>query len=122
MDTVTEVANSRRIGRRVFFGVVLAAAVVLLLTVYRVQYSPRTDDASVWANYIQVVPQVTGWLVQLPIKDNAYVKQGDLLFVIDPRPYEYALQQALSDQEALEQQIVDAKRRIAAQQSAVQAA
>ena len=56
------------------------------------------------------------------MKDNAFVKKGDLLFVIDPRPYEYALQQALSDQEALEQQIIDAKRRIAAQQSAVQAA
>jgi membrane fusion protein, multidrug efflux system len=122
MDTVTEVANSRRIGRRVVFGVVLAAAVVLLLTVYRVQYSPRTDDASVWANYIQVVPQVTGWLVQLPIKDNAYVKQGDLLFVIDPRPYEYALQQALSDQRDLEEQIIDEHRRIAAQNSAVIAA
>jgi multidrug efflux system membrane fusion protein len=60
--------------------------------------------------------------VELPAKDNALVKNGDTLFVIDERPYRFALQQALSDQEALEQQIVDAKRRIAAQHSAVDAA
>ncbi len=84
--------------------------------------SPRTDDASVWANYIEIAPEVTGRLVELPIKDNAFVKKGDLLFVIDPRPYEYALQQALSDQRALEEQIIDERRRIAAQNSAVEAA
>jgi multidrug efflux system membrane fusion protein len=50
------------------------------------------------------------------------VKKGDTLFVIDSRPYEYALQQALSDQRALEEQIVDAKRRIAAEGSGVEAA
>jgi membrane fusion protein, multidrug efflux system len=61
-------------------------------------------------------------LVQLPVKDNAYVKKGDLLFEIDPRPYQYALRQALSDQEALEQQIIDEERRIAAEHSAVEAA
>jgi multidrug efflux system membrane fusion protein len=122
MDTVTEVANRRRIGRWVVIGVATAAALALLLTLYQVNRSPRTDDASVWANYIEVAPQVTGWLVELPIKDNAFVKQGDLLFVIDPRPYEYALQQALSDQKDLEEQIIDERRRIAAQNSAVLAA
>jgi multidrug efflux system membrane fusion protein len=122
MDTVTEVANRRRIGRWVVIGVAMAAALALLLTLYQVNRSPRTDDASVWANYIEVAPQVTGWLVELPIKDNAFVKQGDLLFVIDPRPYEYALQQALSDQKDLEEQIIDERRRIAAQNSAVLAA
>jgi multidrug efflux system membrane fusion protein len=122
MDTTTEVANRRRIGRRVLIGVVTAAAVALLWVVYLVDRSPRTDDASVWANYIEIAPEVSGRLVELPIKDNAFIKKGDLLFVIDPRPYEYALQQALSDQRALEEQIVDQRRRIAAQNSAVQAA
>jgi len=60
--------------------------------------------------------------VELPVKDNAFVKKGDLLFVIDPRPYEYALQQALSDQATLEQQIIDERRKIAAQQHAANAA
>ena len=122
MDTVTEIANRRRIGRRVLLGVVIAAALALLLVVYQVDRSPRTDDANVWANYIEIAPEVSGRLVELPIRDNAFVKKGDLLFVIDPRPYEYALQQALSDQRALEEQIIDQRRRISAQNSAVQAA
>jgi multidrug efflux system membrane fusion protein len=42
--------------------------------------------------------------------------------VIDPRDYEYALQQTISDQDNLEQRIIDTKRKIAAQNSAVAAA
>ena len=122
METVTETANRRRIGRRVVIGVAVAAVISLLVVVYMVDVSPRTDDASVWANYIEIAPEVTGRLTELPIRDNIYVKKGDLLFVIDPRPYEYALQQALSDQRALEEQIIDERRRIAAQSSAVEAA
>jgi multidrug efflux system membrane fusion protein len=60
--------------------------------------------------------------VELPVKDNTFVKKGGVLFVIDPRPYEYALQQALSDQAALEEQIIDEKRKIAAQHNAEDAA
>ena len=122
METATEVANRRRIGRRVVIGVAVAAALALLLVVYMINRSPRTDVASVWANYIEIAPEVSGRLVELPVKDNAFVKKGDLLFVIDPRPYEYALEQALSDQKALEEQIIDQRRRIAAQESAVHAA
>jgi multidrug efflux system membrane fusion protein len=44
------------------------------------------------------------------------------LFAIDPRPYQYALDQALSDQQLLEEQITDTQRRIAAENSAVEAA
>jgi len=122
MGTAVQITDRQRTGRWVLVGVVVAAVIVLLLVIYQINYHPRTDDASVWANYIEVAPEVTGWLVQLPIKDNAFVKKGDLLFVIDPRPYEYALKQALSDQQALEEQIIDERRRIAAQNSAVLAA
>jgi membrane fusion protein, multidrug efflux system len=122
MDTAIEITKHRQIGRRVLLGVVAAAVLALLLVIHEVDRSPRSDDASVWANYIEIAPEVSGRLVELPIKDNQFVKKGDLLFVIDPRPYEYALQQALSDQQALEEQIIDQRRRIAAQSSAVQAA
>ncbi|MGC2398624.1 MAG: biotin/lipoyl-binding protein [Acidobacteriaceae bacterium] len=114
--------DRKRLGHRIFIGVVVAAVVALLLVTLDTERNPRTDDASVRANFIEIAPEVSGRLVQLPVKDNAFVKQGDLLFVIDPRDYEYALQQALSDQENLKQRIIDTKRKIAAQNSAVQAA
>ena len=122
MDQMTAASPNKKIGRWIGIGVVVTAIVLFVLVVLQTDLHPRTDDASVRANFIALVPEVTGWIVQLPVKDNAFVKKGDLLFVIDPRPYEYALQQALSDQEALEQQIIDAKRRIAAQSSAADAA
>ena len=122
MDQETQSSPRKRLGRWILIGVVVAAVLTLLLSVYQVDLHPRTDDANVWANYIEIAPEVSGRLVELPIKDNDFVKKGGLLFVIDPRPYEYALQQALADQELLEQQIIDENRKIAAQNSAVDAA
>jgi membrane fusion protein, multidrug efflux system len=122
MTEDSENVDRKRLGHRIFIGVVVGAVVGLLLVTLDTERNPRTDDASVRANFIEIAPEVSGRLVQLPVKDNAFVKQGDLLFVIDPRDYEYALQQALSDQENLKQRIIDTKRKIAAQNSAVQAA
>ena len=122
MDQETEDLPRKRLGRWIGIGTVVAAIVALILVILATDRNPRTDDASVRANLIEIAPEVSGRLVQLPVKDNAFVKQGDLLFAIDPRPFQYALQQALSDQDALEQQIIDAGRRIAAQRSAADAA
>jgi multidrug efflux system membrane fusion protein len=122
MTQDSENLNRKQLGRRISIGVVVAAVVALLLVTLDTERNPRTDDASVRANFIEIAPEISGRLAQLPVKDNAYVKQGELLFVIDPRDYEYALQQALSDQEDLEQRIIDTKRKIAAQNSAVDAA
>jgi membrane fusion protein, multidrug efflux system len=109
-------------GRIIGIVVVVLAVLLLGIVTLQIDLHPRTDDASVRANFIEIAPEVSGRLVDLPVKDNAFIKQGETLFVIDPRPYEYALQQALSDQDALEQQIIDAKRHIAAQASAAEAA
>lgn len=122
---MTEIGSDqtrKQIGRRILVGVIAATAIALLLVTLDTERNPRTDDASVRANFIAIAPEVSGRLAQLPVKDNAFVKQGDLLFVIDPRDYEYALRQGLSDQENLEQRIIDTKRKIAAQNSAVEAA
>lgn len=43
---------------------------------------------------VEVRAQVSGQLMQVAFKDGAEVKKGDLLFKIDPRTYEAALQQA----------------------------
>jgi len=99
----------------------LAVAAVALVS-WRLNIQPRTDDASVRANYVQFAPEISGRVVTLAVKDNASVHKGDLLFAIDPRPYQYTLRQALADQRLLEAQIGDARRRIAAEESAVEAA
>ncbi len=54
-------------------------------------FNPWTRNGQVMAQVIQVTPRVTGTIVDLPIEDNQFVKEGDLLFQIDPRTYESTL-------------------------------
>lgn len=102
--------------------VVLVSSIVVLIAVGRAVVNPRTDDAEVFANFIGMAPQVDGPIMQLPIRDNQYVKAGDLLFVVDERPYRYALERATSQQAALEGQIEDRRRSINSQISGVHVA
>jgi membrane fusion protein, multidrug efflux system len=122
MEHSFESLTRKWLGRSIGIATVGVAVVLLLLVIEQTGKYPRTDDANVRANFIEIVAEVNGRLVELPVKDNALVKKGDLLFVIDARPYEYALHQALSDQADLEEQIIDEGRKIAAQNSAVEAA
>jgi membrane fusion protein, multidrug efflux system len=114
--------DRKRLGKIVSAASVAAALITGLLVVNETTKYPRTNDAEVFANFIGIAPQVDGPILSLPVQDNEFIKQGGLLFEIDPRPYEYALQRAQSDQATLEGQIVDQTRTIASQQSAVGAA
>jgi membrane fusion protein, multidrug efflux system len=122
MNTSSLDRTRKVIGRLLGLVVIAGAIVTSLVASYDTDRQPRTDDASVRANFIAIAPEVGGRLVQLPVKDNAFVKKGDLLFEIDPRDYQYALKQALSDQNNLEQRIIDTRRKIAGENSAVEAA
>jgi multidrug efflux system membrane fusion protein len=110
------------LGRTVGFAIVAGFVVLGLVVVRRVVRHPQTDDAVVTADIIGVVPQVSGTITELHVKDNQRVKQGDLLFVIDPRPYELAVQRARADVAALDGEIGVTERRIEGQRFAVAAA
>jgi multidrug efflux system membrane fusion protein len=120
-DTQTP-PSRKHLGRIVSIGIIAAALITGAFVIAETNRSPRTDDAEVFANFIGIAPQVDGPIIELAVKDNEFIKQGDLLYRIDPRPYEYALQKANSDQRTLEGQINDERRTIASQVSAVGAA
>jgi multidrug resistance efflux pump len=74
---------------------IVAGAIVAGVYVGRLYYVyPRTDDAYVRARSVGMAPHVSGPIVSLPVVDNQHVKEGDLLFVVDPRPYKSALDAA----------------------------
>jgi len=76
-------------------GLVITVAVILVLFKYRDYVTnPWTRDGQVRANVIQIAPRVSGPIVSLPIRDNHFVKAGDLLFAIDPRTFQASLDQA----------------------------
>src|SRR5262249_28922813 len=78
----------RRVGR-VLGVLIVVGAVALSVVVWRLSnVHPRTDDAAVRANVVGIAPHVSGAIVELQVVDNQRVKAGDLLFLVDPRPYE----------------------------------
>src|SRR5260221_2768239 len=109
----------KRLGRSLSIGIVATALILGAVVLHLTTRYPRTDDAEILANFIGIAPQVEGPIVRLNVHDNQFVTKGTLLFEIDDRPYRYALAQALSEQAALEGQIADERRRIAALVSAV---
>ena len=74
--------------------VVAVALLVVLLKYWDYVLNPWTRDGQVRAEVVQIAPRVSGPIVSLPVKDNQFVKAGDLLFEIDPRTYAASLDQA----------------------------
>jgi multidrug efflux system membrane fusion protein len=87
-------ANLKTIGRGISFAIVIAAVVVAVIAVWTYDYRPQTDDATIRANFIGIAPHASGHIIDLRVKDNQFAQEGDLLFVIDPRPYEHAVASA----------------------------
>ena len=68
----------------VIIPIVALTALILLLNVY----APSSSDVRVIKYVVQVVPQVRGRVIEVPVEGNNPVKKGDVLFRIDPTPFE----------------------------------
>jgi multidrug efflux system membrane fusion protein len=122
METTSNTRPHLLLGRWISIAIMAAAVALGLAVLYRGSGYPRTEDAEVFANFIGIAPQVDGPLVRLNVKDNQFVRKGELLYEIDERPYEYTLETSLSEGTTLEGQISDERRKIAALVSAVSVA
>src|SRR6476620_7997582 len=72
--------------------VLFVLSVIAALVVYYVlsdRHTPFTTDAYVQAYVIQVAARVEGQVVRGHVKENQTVKKGEVLFEIDPRPFQY---------------------------------
>src|SRR5271156_3348304 len=96
----------RKIAGRIISIAAIAGVVVLIFWVWSIiERHPRTDDAIVQANVIGVAPRVRGQIIKLNVQDNQEVKEGDVLFEIDPDDYKLALENAKAALAGLDQQI-----------------
>jgi multidrug resistance efflux pump len=101
--------------------VVLIAVALVLLKYWDYVVNPWTRDGQVWANVIQIAPRVSGPIVDLPIKDNQFVKAGDVLFQIDPRTYQVALEQAKAELDETSNQFASLSEQVLAAAAAMEA-
>ena len=109
--------------------VVLVAVVVALLAYWDYVVNPWTRDGRVRASVVQIAPRVSGPIVELPIVDNQFVRAGDVLFRIDPRTFQAALDQSRAElantsnnYTALSEQVVAAEASVEAARFSVQQA
>jgi len=67
----------------------IVAMAVMILTLNVV--APSTNDVRVLKYVVQMIPQVRGRVLEVPVEPNRLVKKGDLLFRIDPTQYQNEL-------------------------------
>ncbi|HMN76566.1 MAG TPA: biotin/lipoyl-binding protein [Burkholderiaceae bacterium] len=68
----------------VIIPVVALTALILTLNVV----APSSPDVRVFKYVVQILPQVRGRVLEVPVEPNRLVKKGSLLFRIDPTPYQ----------------------------------
>ena len=73
-------------------------ALILLLNVF----APSSADVRVIKYVVQILPQVKGRVIEVPVEGNRLYQKGEVLFRIDPTPYELTVQ-------SLEAQLVNAE-------------
>jgi len=54
---------------------------------------------------VEIRPRVSGYITEIHFAAGAIIKQGDLLYVIDPRPYQADFDRAAAEQERMEAQL-----------------
>src|SRR5438876_3239921 len=54
---------------------------------------------------VEIRPRVSGYITEIPFSAGAIVKKGDLLYVIDPRPYQADFDRAAAELERMEAQL-----------------
>lgn len=72
----------------------LVVAIVAGFVIHDAIHYQTTDDAYVETTTVQVSPKISGQVVDVYIKDNQHVKEGQLVAKIDPADYEVKLAQA----------------------------
>ncbi|QCG95924.1 HlyD family secretion protein [Azospirillum sp. TSA2s] len=112
--------------RRHPLAIIVGLVVVALLAVAGYIYWQRnihpyesTDDAFIDTRQFPIAPKVSGYVAEVTVGDNQHVKAGDLLFRIDPRDYQTALEQAQAQIDSAQAAITGYDAQIAAQRAQI---
>jgi multidrug resistance efflux pump len=87
-------------------GGIIGIALLLLIMNYN---HPFTTNARIYFAVTPVLPSVRGRVIEVPVQTNAPLKEGDVLFRIDPRPYQYVVDQKKASLAEAEQNVKQMK-------------
>jgi multidrug resistance efflux pump len=86
-------------------GIFLIAAILLIMNYNH----PFTTNARIYFATTPIIPDVKGRVVEVPVKNNQPLKQGDVLFRIDPTAYQFEVAQRRAALAEAEQNVTQLK-------------
>lgn len=99
-------------------GVVLVGAILVVMNYNH----PFSKDGRIYFYATPVSPAVNGQVVEVDVEPNTPVKKGDVLFRLDPRPFEYAVTRRKAALAAAQQSVREQEAALKAAQASVQSA
>jgi multidrug resistance efflux pump len=84
---------------------VVVGAFILAIFLGFFNYLTPSGRVTVTGRVVEVTPNVTGQIVAIPVKPNVPVKMGDVLFQIDPAPFQYKVSQLQASLAGAKQQV-----------------
>jgi multidrug resistance efflux pump len=83
-------------------GGIIGIALLLLIMNYN---HPFTTNARIYFAVTPVLPSVRGRVIEVRVQPNTPLKEGDVLFRIDPKPYEFVVEQKKASLAEAEQNV-----------------
>jgi len=87
-------------------GGIIGISLLLLIMNYN---HPFTNNARIYFAVTPVLPSVKGRVIEVPVQTNKPLKEGDVLFRIDPKPYQYIVDQKKAQLAEAEQNVKQLK-------------
>jgi len=104
-------------GSVIALATIALAVIVALWSASWVSRHPSSSDASIDADVVHVAAAVGVRIIEIRVRENSPVRRGDLLFQIDPLPYQLLVSQAQADLALAEAQLDTQRRYVSTQQS-----
>jgi membrane fusion protein, multidrug efflux system len=104
-------------GRLIALATIAVAGIVALRSASWVSHHPSTSDASIDADVVHVAAAVGGRILEIHVRENSAVHRGDVLFQIDPLPYQLLVSQAQADLALAEAQLDTQRKYVSTQRS-----
>lgn len=97
MNTLKESGHKRQLALIIGSMIVIATAALGWYTLRQGALNPLSEDAVIGASVVNVSSSVPGRIVTINVKENGYIRKGEVLFAIDPYLYQLRVEQAQAE-------------------------